>query len=371
MTSSIDGLEWQPSLHARRDDGVPVVSFPTTHLVHLVFHGHEPFRHTHYGIHLGFSDRLTFLGSSDRVARGYFVDCRRASRTRHQQATFEFSPSIDQTLIVPNGVAHAFEGLEEVDTINAFDALLPDPSLLLTSQSPWATGADIQYFALDAKPEDFPVVSQSQRQASERFYELLSEMQAATLGAVAHEYPHLEDVSLPDGTSARLIIRKSTADRPAQPEFESLSSISGLGWKRHLVVWSGPEAGYSALVERSSIEVMDYFTTTNSRHEERLEAVHAQHLTFVGAARKQCRLRIQDRRTDSPTHGKSELLEFFPSPLRFLVIPPGVAYVAEHIDDAFIVSRPNALVENGSTPTGEMSRDYLPGLATSPGMGKS
>jgi dTDP-4-dehydrorhamnose 3,5-epimerase-like enzyme len=373
---NINGLKWHDACVEEGRNGSSVTWFPTTHLVHLVFHGDRPFRHTHYGIHLGFSDRLTFLGPSSRTLRGYFVDCRKDSPTLHERASIVFSPSTKRTLYIPCGVAHAFEGMEGIFTINSFDASLPEPSLLLTNESPWATGADIQYFELDAKDSELPSVQENVFSASETFYDLLSEMQATTLGGVAHEYPHTEEVEFPDGTRAKVMVRRPVTERQKIPSYEAIPEIPGLGWQGHLVVWSGSHAGYSALVDRSPINVIDYKTSPYCPSEYQVDAEFENCLTILGPSSQTAKIKIIDCRYNSPTCHREHVLEFQPSALRFLCIPPGVAYALEHQGGLFTINRPRKCgkpagavsdsgmrsfpMEGRSIPTLDVQKDEAP-----------
>jgi len=339
IIGNIKGLEWQPTYHERTEKDHSII-FPTTHLVHIVYHGEKPFSHGIFGIHLGFADRLTFLGPSSRILQGYFIDCRKDSPTLHHRASLTFTPSLNRTLIVPNGVAHTFDNMEGIDTINSFDALLPDPSVLLTEKSPWAKGTDIQYFPLNVNDEDIPVVQESTYPASETFYDLLSEMQKATLRSVSHEYPHVEDVVFPDGSSARILIRKPIAEHQKTKDFEPISEIEGVVWKSHFIVWSGTYAGYSALTDRSPIKVTDEGALSKLKKRYSVSRSLENRLTFVGLSTALCKLLLKDCRIDSPTYNKEHISEFYPSPLRFLCIPPGVAYSIDCPENIFSINRP-------------------------------
>src|SRR5271165_2751175 len=93
--TEIDGLGFHSS-PARGDDDEPgSVSLPTTHITHLVFHDDEDSRNTHFGAHLGFADRLTFVGPPSRTIHGSFVDCRKHSPTRHKRVELTYTPSLD------------------------------------------------------------------------------------------------------------------------------------------------------------------------------------------------------------------------------------------------------------------------------------
>ena len=86
--------------------------------MYIVDHGSKDYAHDAFGIHIGQEDHLTFLGSSDKIIKLDLVDCRKGSKTLHQKDSIEFSPDPRRCLIIPNGVAHCFSGLENVYTIN-------------------------------------------------------------------------------------------------------------------------------------------------------------------------------------------------------------------------------------------------------------
>jgi hypothetical protein len=225
-----------------------------------------------------------------------------------------------------------------VDTINHFDASLPHPSVLLTDESPWATGADIKYFELAARDSELPVVQENEFPASETFYDLLSEMQEGTLGSIEHEYPHMEEVSFPDGTSAKIVIKRPISDRQRAAKDEQIPAVAGLAWRSHLVVWSGTYAGYSALVDRSPISVTEL--NELAAHGVYVSDELETHLTFSGSPSRPCVIRLRDCRADSPTRRGETEIRFAPSPLRFLSIPAGVTYsFPSGGEDVFVINR--------------------------------
>jgi dTDP-4-dehydrorhamnose 3,5-epimerase-like enzyme len=323
------------------------VPFATTDLIHLVYHGDEEFAHRRYGVHRGLEDHLTFLGSPAKQARGYFIDCRTDSRTRGVRVALDFSPDPTQMLTIPCGVGHGFEGLEGVYTLNHLRAYLPHPSLLLTEQNPWATGADIYNFPYDILDEDLPKIVPNPFPASETFYEVLSEMQKATLGTIEYEFPHTEDVIEPDGRAVTLMFKKRLSEQQALPDWTPIDGIAGLGWQKHLLVWAGPDAGYAApdagyaaLADPTPLQVIShgedhYVTDAYGIHLE-----WEDRLTFVGPPDQMITIHFIDCRKGSPTAGRGTSHRFFPSPLQMLIIPPGVAHAFDGLERVFTVNRP-------------------------------
>jgi len=71
-----------------------------------------------YGIHIGQVDVLTFLALDDRVMQGDFVDCRRGSKTFHKRVKFAFTGDPDKALVIDRGIAHIFDNLKGMVTLN-------------------------------------------------------------------------------------------------------------------------------------------------------------------------------------------------------------------------------------------------------------
>jgi dTDP-4-dehydrorhamnose 3,5-epimerase-like enzyme len=336
----IDGLRWESRVSIANGGGSVVVPFPTTDLIHLVYHGVEPFAHGRYGLHRGLEDHLTFLGPTNKTAQGFFVDCRRGSPTLHRKLTVDFHPHSARTLVIPCGVAHGFKGLEDIFTINAFRAFLPPPEHLLTDRNPWANGADIYNFAYDVADDELPVVDVNLYPASSVFYEVLSELQRATLGAIDYEYPHTEDVTEPDETAVTLMIKKRLSPEQHLPEWAPVEGIEGVGWRRHLLVWSDRVAGYAALADSAPMQIIDHGEHSYSTDAYGIHLEWEDRLTFIGSAAQSARIKLIDCRKGSPTAGAEVVHEFRPSPLRMLVIPPGVAHAFESLEHIFTINRP-------------------------------
>jgi dTDP-4-dehydrorhamnose 3,5-epimerase-like enzyme len=317
-----------------------VLPLPINRPVHIVFHGTTPFNHGHYGLHLGLADRLIFLGCPSKIITGYFIDCRDGSPTYGVRHVERFKPSIIEMLCIPPGVGHAFEGLEEVFTINAYEALLPPPELLITEKNPWATGADILNFPFDVTALDLPRVTPNIFPASQRFYDFLRDYQTETLSLVEHDYPVTENVIFDDGSHARLSVRKPI-DRSLWPdEWESIENIAGLGWKRHYIVMGDDQTGYSALIDPSPIQVIDHGLEEYTHDAYGIHLESEDRLTFVGDENHCIRANFIDCRLGSHTFHKECSITFYPNALKFLVIPPGVAHAFESIQGVFTINRP-------------------------------
>lgn len=336
----IDGLCFDELPVMNNGGSSCVLPIPTTRPIHIVFHGILPFKHGHYGLHKGLADRLIFLGNSKKIITGFFIDCRSESPTFGVRHIEKFAPSIKKMLRIPPGVGHAFEGLEEVFTINAYEAFLPPPETLLTEKNPWATGADILNFKFETPTDELPVVIPNSYSASDTFYEALRLYQKATLNKVNHDYPHTEDIFFEDGSSAKLSVRKPI-DRSHWPQdWEPIGDIPGLGWKRHFIVMGDDDTGYSALLDPAPIQIIDHGIETYTHDAYGIHLESEDRLTFVGDQGKTVKAHFIDCRKNSPTFHKEYSISFTPSALKFLVIPPGVAHAFESIETVFTINRP-------------------------------
>lgn len=114
----IDGVEWIEHIYIKSGDNSGFITLLDETPFYVVDHGESNYSHDAFGIHLGAEDRLTFLGSSTQEVKITLVDCRDSSKTLHKEVTKKFNPSPLFYLKIPNGVAHRFEGLENVFTIN-------------------------------------------------------------------------------------------------------------------------------------------------------------------------------------------------------------------------------------------------------------
>jgi hypothetical protein len=88
-----------------------------------VYHGSDFADSAHngyeyYGIHLGQVDVLTFLAADGRKMSGHFVDCRKDSPTLHNAVSLEFGGDPDRSLIIERGIAHIFDNLTGMVTLN-------------------------------------------------------------------------------------------------------------------------------------------------------------------------------------------------------------------------------------------------------------
>jgi dTDP-4-dehydrorhamnose 3,5-epimerase-like enzyme len=350
---SIDGLRWQENWRIENGNDSYVVPFPTLRPATLVFHGETKFSYGHYGIHLGQADVLTFLGPSTGTVTGHFIDCREGSPTAGVREEHTWAPGSARALYIPPGVAHTFDGLEHVNTINSYELFLPDPEQWVHGTLDWQPDADIINLPLDVADEDLPLYKPNSHPASELWYDMVAAQQRAMIPKVAYEYPVTRDVRLADGTVRRVELRR-LLQRDERRNWEPLADVFGVGWVRHPVISSGPESGFSALLDRHPLYFIDHGETGYTHDAYGIHLGQEDRLTFAGPRDQEVTLHLIDTRVDSPTYGADVTYRFFPDPERYLLIPPGVGHAFEHLENVYTVNRPRTLLpEDGS--------EYQPG----------
>jgi hypothetical protein len=119
-----------PGLHWKRNDyyrttALSRIILPSAgqSLFTIVFHAEDFSESSHggyefYGCHLGQDDVLTFLAHDDREMSGHFVDCRKGSPTLHKTCSLKFGSDPDRSLVIGRGIAHIFDNLMGMTTIN-------------------------------------------------------------------------------------------------------------------------------------------------------------------------------------------------------------------------------------------------------------
>lgn len=196
----IDGAGWRGNLVVWTGDTSGYVPLLDRRPKHVIDHGESIYSHDAYGIHLGGDDHLVFIGPSTCTATCELVDLRRNSPTLHQTVRFRFSPDPLHTLVIPRGVAHRFENLEGIFTIN-------QPLTYLPIDMDYEPGNDVIDWPINRRP--FPVLDVNQSSASEEFYEILSSRQKEMLSTPPkHATPSVILTSDSDGNPVRVAIRE-------------------------------------------------------------------------------------------------------------------------------------------------------------------
>lgn len=351
---SIEGLRWRKNWRIENGNDSYVVPFPTLRPATLVFHGESTFSYGHYGIHLGQADVLTFLGPSARTITGHFIDCRAGSATAGIREQHAWSPSSGRALYIPPGVAHTFDGLEFINTINSYELFLPSPDKWVHGQLDWQPDADIINLPLDIADSDVPRYQPNTHEASELWYDMVASQQRSAIPKLAYEYPMTRDIRLADGTVRRVELRRRLNQRQ-KPAWDPFPGVFGVGWVRHPVIRSGEESGFSALVDRHPLYFIDHGETGYTHDAYGIHLGQEDRLTFVGPRDHTVTIRLIDTRADSPTYGADTSFSFSPDPERYLLLPPGVGHAFENIEKVFTINRPRTLLPDNP------AADYLPG----------
>lgn len=189
-SASIQGLHFADILHTTSSHGayVTVICSFGPGVSDLVTHSPE-FGYKHYGIHVGQTDRLTFFGDPGQRITEYFVDCRKGSPTAHNEERFTFNPDPKQVLNIPRGVAHTFDGLENVLTRD-------EPVWYLSQDNPgYSITNDVINVGRSTPAEDFPLISVNEHPIPREAYDFMLDVQHETLSDMKR-YPSRFPITL-------------------------------------------------------------------------------------------------------------------------------------------------------------------------------
>jgi dTDP-4-dehydrorhamnose 3,5-epimerase-like enzyme len=315
------------------------VPIPSLRPTNIVFKGDEDFSYGHYGVHLGQTDRLVFIGPSRNEIKAYFIDCRAGSPTYKTRLDACFRPSSTQLLSIPPGVAHTFD-TKAISTLNLFSMMLPDPVAWLSGTSQWTVRGDIVNLPMDVMDDSIPALKQNTQPASETFFKMIAAEQKAALGNLSHEYPFTQDIKFQDGARERLKFWKRLDRERKRPSWEPIQGIIGAGWEANLVVWTGDKSGYVPLLERRPKHMIDHGEGQYSHDAYGIHLGGDDHLVFIGPNDLKATCELVDCRRSSPTLHSSVTFEFSPDPLKTLVIPRGVAHRFETLQGIYTINQP-------------------------------
>lgn len=369
VLDTIDGLRWRRNWRLPNGGRSYVVPFPTRRSFNIVFHGSARFAYGHFGVHLGQEDRLTFLGSPNQQITASFVDLRQDSATRGARLTVCFAPTSEFELRIPPGVAHDFEGLENIDTINNYAVFLPDPDDWTAGKSSWRMDSDIVNVTKDeAQSGSAPFFQTNVLEASDTFYRLLAERQTTRMEGLSHAHPYTIDVS--DGSGVRRTVKISEqARQSATAGSEAIDPIAGLMWTNHAFVETGDASGIRPLGNRRPYYLVDHGIEPYAHDAFGIHLGQDDHLTFMGRADADVMVEFVDCRRGSATLHQRVELRFAPSAVRTLVIPRGVAHRFAGLENVTTLNQGIAyLDDDGDYQPGNdvidwpLSRDHFPVL---------
>ena len=354
--AAIAGLRWSRNWRLPNGGQSFVVPFATRRSFNVVFHGRSKFSYGHYGVHLGQEDRLTFLGAPDRTITAHFMDLRAGSPTGGARLTAHFAPSSEFELRIPPGVAHDFDGLEEIDTVNNYAVFLPDPAQWAAGEQEWDMDADIVNVPRaraegeaegEAEEARAPRFRPNALPASDVFYRLLAERQREGMAHLAHSHAYTVDARDASGSLRQLKISER-ASGGVEARVEPIPPIEGLHWQQLPYVESGPASGIRPLYEGRPYYLVDHGTAHYAHDAFGIHLGQDDHLTFLGREDATVQVHFVDCRHGSDTLHAEIALEFSPAAHRTLVIPRGVAHRFTGLENVFTLNQGVAyLDENG------------------------
>jgi dTDP-4-dehydrorhamnose 3,5-epimerase-like enzyme len=336
--AEIEGLCLLSNWFAHNGGESYVIPFATTHPVNLVYHGAGKFDYGHYGIHLGQEDRLVFLGDKRKKVTAMFIDCRTNSNTFKSRFILEIEPSSKKMLCIPPGIAHTFEGLENINTINHYSLYLPKPEDWLEDNTRWDMDGDIINIATDILDDDIPKLTPNSCPASDLFYQIVSAQQRNALQNNHFMHAETESVDFDDGSSALISFREPS--KAQQTQKMPQSTIAGLKWQQHLALQTGESSGIVPMLDPHAFYIVDHGSDKYTHDAYGIHLHQQDRLTFLGDENKKIILNLVDCRKGSSTLHTKESLEFSPSPLHYLIIPSGVAHSFEGLEDVYTINRP-------------------------------
>lgn len=346
--AAIAGLRWSRNWRLPNGGQSFVVPFATRRSFNVVFHGRRKFSYGHYGVHLGQEDRLTFLGAPDRTITAHFMDLRAGSPSAGQRLTAHFAPGSEFELRIPPGVAHDFDGLEEIDTLNNYAVFLPDPAQWAAGEQEWDMDADIVNVARDEAEADdgehggaqggAPRFHPNALPASDIFYRLLAERQREGMAHLSHSHAYTVDAQDASGSLRKLKISER-ARGGAEARVEPIEPIAGLHWQQLAYVESGPASGIRPLYERRPYYLVDHGTAPYAHDAFGIHLGQDDHLTFLGREDALVQVHFVDCRHGSATLHAEVAVEFHPCAHRTLVIPRGVAHRFTGLERVFTLNQ--------------------------------
>jgi len=259
MDSAIEGLVLE---NLRSCDLQPMGSSARLDIVrpvNVVFHGFgKQFGYEYYGVHQGTEDRLTFLGPETRKIHAYFIDCRYDSPTFKQKFEHLFSPMADRVLVIPPGVAHTFDGLEDVVTINSFRNFLPDPDKWISGEIEWNIAADTINLPRNIDSHDIEPIRYNSLEASDHFYDLTSQNISRQQTDAIKQYPLTKPFTFANGETKILKFTKNTHKLSSISEVECVDGFDNVFWYRRSVVTGSDDqdAGYTTLSGPNKLIIM-------------------------------------------------------------------------------------------------------------------
>lgn len=347
IEESILGLQWVKRWTI--SNGYPdscVVPFATSFPVNIVTHGDQPFDYGQYGVHLGQQDSLTFLGDPNQLITARFIDCRKQSATFRKQLDLVFFPSSSKTLVIPPGVAHTFNNLGGVTTLNDYRLFLPSAGALADSEPAWTPENDIINLPLNTDTQDLEGFTTLTEPAAPEVYFAIARHQTEHLQHLT--YAHSETRAFTLGTGEQITLRLREKISPATPHTLPASSIPGVRFIRRPGMQTGPHSAIIPLPGPSPFYLVEHGQQPYDFDSYGIHLGQEDHLIFFAPDAQQVQLKLVDMRRDSNTLHKEETLSFECASDVELVIPCGVAHALSNLRGVQTLNRPRLFLKPGT-----------------------
>jgi hypothetical protein len=176
-TTEISGLHWIRNYFINTSEYSRIIlPSPGQGNFSVVYHGIDFAQEPHggyevYGIHVGQVDVLTFLACDNRVMFGHFVDCRKNSPTLHKDVTLAFKGNPDLALVIDPGIAHIFDNLYGMVTLNQMRFYIDIKNPDLNREF------DVINVLRNTPPDQFPIVKTNRFRAPDILCSLIRRYQ--------------------------------------------------------------------------------------------------------------------------------------------------------------------------------------------------
>lgn len=188
--------------------------------------------------------------------------------------------------------------------------------------------------------------------SSSCFYDILRGQQIENISKIKHLHPvsyQFEE----NGIIKKITIREKIKqnDNPTET-WEPIPNIFGIGWMKHFNIITGDDSGIVPLLDESPFYIVDHGESHYSHDSYSIHLGQEDRLTFLGSKDQLIELTLVDCREGSPTLHNKVIIHFNPSPLRCLIIPPGVAHAFKNLENIYTINRPQILLDG--------KKEYLP-----------
>jgi dTDP-4-dehydrorhamnose 3,5-epimerase-like enzyme len=322
----IDGLRFEPNLvlHGDVSDGVretKILSNTGGVVGHFVTHAPD-FEYRDYGVHVGQVDRLTFVSAAPQVITGVFIDCRKRSATLGHKVRLSFTASPSRKLVIPPGVAHTFENIQNVVTRN-------DLSVYCDAfNTAWNVEDDNLTLALDIAGEDVPALDTNVHPLPFAAAVMFYRMQQHLLRGGRNVTEHVIEADIGGARRAVVASHEKHSAPVRMPAVPGGSRVPGFGFEHN--AYLATVANSFAVLPGTDSCVMDFVVLEAAPPTgEAPFALHTRHdvmHTFLDRTGEELVVDIVDLRRDSGARGERTSVTFECDPRAHVRIPAGVAY---------------------------------------------